>query len=546
MRKLITSECLFWGLSTSEIVHLANTARLLSLKKRASEEDRGFDWEEAADTWLEKRNDEPDRTYALESLAWCHALPHLPTRLSEATWFNVLSALVTRAFTGPSSVNPEGAVGSVDGEQALCRLIFQSELPMVLAYVLSDLKGCRAIRDRGRSRFAALIDELTDGQGTPHASQVRESSLLLASATRTLILDRELKKGKVQKTSRLQFDWLARQTLRWARPNGTTLLKESADSPYAKQLMDHTLALTGDVADQAAFRLASGKGKSSPDIDLPDESEHSEWSEVALMRSAWKKDADRLAIDYSKRGLAIDLAHAQQTVLLGDATPRVLIDGQVRLPSTDWEELCWESDQDMDYLEIECSLGDGWKIQRQFLLARQEKFAFFADAVLGEETAGILYRQPLPLAEGLSLDQAEETNEVTILNSKKVGRIIPLSLPEWLIESRTDRLRCDPARLEIETSARALYAPLFIDLDPKRSSKALTWRRLTVAENLTILPADAAVAFRLQVGKQQWVFYRSLDPSANRTFLGQNLISEFLAARFNTDGEVEPLIDIAG
>ena len=92
----------------------------------------------------------------------------------------------------------------------------------------------------------------------------------------------------------------------------------------------------------------------------------------------------------------------------------------------------------------------------------------------------------------------------------------------------------------------ALYAPLFVDLDPARKRKALTWRRLTVAENLRIVPADMAVAYRVQIGKQQWVFYRSFTTEGNRTFLGLNFTSEFLAARFDASGETETLIDIAG
>ena len=53
-----------------------------------------------------------------------------------------------------------------------------------------------------------------------------------------------------------------------------------------------------------------------------------------------------------------------------------------------------------------------------------------------------------------------------------------------------------------------------------------------------------AAAFRVQVGKQQWVIYRSLAKPMSRTFLGINLNSEFLVARFKPDGEIEPTIDV--
>ena len=86
--------------------------------------------------------------------------------------------------------------------------------------------------------------------------------------------------------------------------------------------------------------------------------------------------------------------------------------------------------------------------------------------------------------------------------------------------------------------------PLMFDMDTKRMLRPATWRTLTVAENRAIQPADVAVGYRVQTGKEQWLFYRSLAERGNRTLLGQNLSSEFLAARFNRNGETDPLLEI--
>jgi hypothetical protein len=83
-----------------------------------------------------------------------------------------------------------------------------------------------------------------------------------------------------------------------------------------------------------------------------------------------------------------------------------------------------------------------------------------------------------------------------------------------------------------------------IDLKRKRTGKPLTWRRLTVAEERRVQPADRAVGYRVQIGRKQWLVYRSLAPIANRTVLGKNLSSEFLVARFNQDGECDPILEI--
>ena len=89
-----------------------------------------------------------------------------------------------------------------------------------------------------------------------------------------------------------------------------------------------------------------------------------------------------------------------------------------------------------------------------------------------------------------------------------------------------------------------MLAPLFVDLRPGRMTRRLTWRHLTVAEDLRAQPSDVAVGYRVMIGKHQWLIYRSLGPTGNRTLLGHNLTTEMLVARFDRDGEVEPLVEI--
>ena len=369
--------------------------------------------------------------------------------------------------------------------------------------------------------------------------------LLLASCTRALKLDSEVKKGRVDKTARLQYDWLARQTLRWSRPDGTRILSVDEDSPYFDELFKFVLKQTRDQSDTVALRALRGKRKGSAD-DIAWPTEHSEWSELATMRTTWQPAAARLAVRFPRNALSAELAVGKQIVLSGNVMPSVRIEGNPLHVESEWEEVCWETDDDMDYLELECDLSNGWKIQRQFLLARRDLFAFTADVLFGPTVSSIKYHRRLPLVDGVVLEQPDETTEAMILGDKQLGTVIPISLPEWQSAQRESRLRVEPARLEIATRARSLYAPLFYDLDPARRRKALTWRQLTVAEELQPVSPEVAVAYRVQIGKKQWVIYRSLDKPGNRTFIGLNLISEFLVARFKSDGEIEPLIDVTG
>jgi hypothetical protein len=119
---------------------------------------------------------------------------------------------------------------------------------------------------------------------------------------------------------------------------------------------------------------------------------------------------------------------------------------------------------------------------------------------------------------------------------------MPLALSEWRSDSRYGRF--DGRVLYQSAAGAGLYAPLFVDISPRRLRKPRTWRQLTVAEDLRLMPRDVAVAYRVQIGARQWVIYRSLETTGNRTFLGQNLTSEFVVARFDPDGEMDPLIEI--
>jgi hypothetical protein len=201
------------------------------------------------------------------------------------------------------------------------------------------------------------------------------------------------------------------------------------------------------------------------------------------------------------------------------------------------------------------SLSAGWRVQRQMLLARKDEFLFFADAVLGAEPGKIDYRCVMPLVSpgnGSHPDRVQfvgeqETRDGSLEGKRKLAIVLPLALPEWRIERSTHRLEAsgDGLALTMTAAGRALFAPLFLDLAKRRFKKPRTWRRLTVAERLVIQPADIAVGYRVQVGAEQWLFYRSLAKAANRTVLGQNLASEFVAARFTTKGLAEELVSIS-
>jgi hypothetical protein len=254
----------------------------------------------------------------------------------------------------------------------------------------------------------------------------------------------------------------------------------------------------------------------------------------------------KLTVAFPGQSLHLELCRGDTTVLAGTWETDISLDGETIAPVADYEETCWVADKDVNYLELEIQLAGGMRLERHVVFAREDQFIFLADAVFGPRKGKLEYRGRLPLAEGMKFKGERQNVEGAIWGKKRLVTVVPPALPEWKSSKNLDRLEVQDQHLELSLAAEGcnLFAPLFLDLKSRRFEKPLTWRQLTVAESLTIQPADSSVGYRITIGKEQWLIYRSLTPKANRTLLGHNLSSEFLLARFLKGGEVQSLIEV--
>ena len=128
---------------------------------------------------------------------------------------------------------------------------------------------------------------------------------------------------------------------------------------------------------------------------------------------------------------------------------------------------------------------------------------------------------------------------------RAIARVLPLWLPEWRNGKSLGSLEVHQRGLVLEQKGvQRLFSPLFIDLSPKRVAKPLTWRQLSVGYLRENVPLHQAVGYRIQVGREQWLLYRSLTDPVSRTLLGQNLLCELHMSRFLDSGDVEELIEV--
>jgi hypothetical protein len=93
-------------------------------------------------------------------------------------------------------------------------------------------------------------------------------------------------------------------------------------------------------------------------------------------------------------------------------------------------------------------------------------------------------------------------------------------------------------------TGQAFFAPLFFDVKSRPADTPLTWRQLTVGCRMQRVAADEAVGYRVQLGKKQWVVYRSLHNAQPRTLLGQHWAAEFVVGRLRRRGDCRILIEV--
>lgn len=261
------------------------------------------------------------------------------------------------------------------------------------------------------------------------------------------------------------------------------------------------------------------------------------------------ENADVLSTAYGSLAPQIELSAQGQPVLNGAWEMTLRIGGREVELLPEWDCVCWHSDGDGDYLELQQAL-DGCRIERQVFLSRGGCFAMLADVVAEVPGATIEYCSRIPLAEGARSLQNEKTRECRIAApGSTVARVFPLALPADPVRATPGSLLIADNRLELRQTATAagLYAPLILDWEPERRRAAADWRPLTITEERKIIPADRASAFRLRMGQSHLLVYRSLLLTHTpRAVIGYNTRFETLVGWFNTAGEVVPLVQIFG
>ena len=478
-----------------------------------------------------------DAESALLAIAAAQAMGAIASKSDQGQWHQTLDHLLDMSVSPRSDweLSPWGYQ------------LVSVELPMTLAFMLPEIETMEQTGQEAAIRMNNSLSAMLDLDGWPFADHLPVLAPLAASWTRCLKMARKAGFPSDPAVNE-QVQLLVPQIFRLMRNDGSLMLSNHQDSPIEGEFENQLLSLMkGKRRDRKFAQVCRQKKPKTADvlaIDLP-ESSLSEWASSGVYQSQWRRRSPKLAIDYSNQQCRIEVGR-DLPLLGGQTMPEIRLGGQLLEPVSDFEAVCDEQNDDLDFLELEIELSRGVQLQRQFILSRNDDFLIVADAVLATEVGGLDYRCKWPLAPGVSGMQETETRELYLTAGKIQSLVLPLALPEWKVARHNGQLDFDDDGLELRqnSSGRALYAPLVFDLSPKRSKRPRTWRPLTVAEQLKIVPSDVASAFRIQLDKQQWILYRSLAEQGNRTFMGENFNGELFLGSFDTNGQVKPLLQI--
>lgn len=515
------------------------------------------DWSQSVESrltgWEEGESAEPQESFvvAAEMIAAAWLLPAISSETEGSSFAGILEWLISWSRKSWEPVTTP-----------LLASLLGVELPLTLHFQFSDLPQVREACDNVPDQLRRVVDACLDGNGIPNATVINDIPLLLASWTRSAQLGRSMSTEVLIDATDDQYQWAVRQLLRLLRSDGTMMLTRQAKSPKDAEWIQALLNVNDDLEDWQAASLAyptstrfAPKGMGNvKESRLPDAADESEWGKVAILRSKWKPKADKLAVAFDQRDLILELENSR-TWLDGKMETRLRVNGKEAELDETWTELCWHSDDDCVYLELQNELGNGLGvIQRQFLLARYHRFCLIADSVLlndadqSERDHSIDHYWSLPLADQVSFEAAQETHEGRLIQGKHQLSVLPLTLPEWRVEFSRGSLSTEMHQLRTHYSLPAgrLYQAVMLDLDHRRSREPLTWRHLLVGENLEQVTIDQAVGFRVQLDRMQYLIYRSLAPIVGRTLLGHNYYCDFYSGQFQPNGLCEDILMING
>ncbi|MDB5387954.1 MAG: hypothetical protein JWM11_3600 [Planctomycetaceae bacterium] len=522
--------------------------------------------EESVDSWWLQF--QPVGLTPWEFLALLELLPNRISRLPVSTAFGIWRLLLQIAcdqnqLLALDDKKPEKAEEleryGFQADPYLDLALFRNcELPWLSGVVFSSVKGSEKLRRHGADLLEHELVERTDDHGTPHAALLPRWSMWLAIYTRFVKTAMrhgltpwdddaaELFRTAVEKTApliqpdgRLTF---SRVSLENSRPFIEEVLRTTG-WPDAEAAIQSLLTFPKRTAKQngSGRNITSAARRTPLEICLApvNQSDESAW---AVMRTHWGAHADRVVIEHDQPAQNIELMIQGQRILEGEWRSTLTINKKVIPVRGDWSCVCWQSDPDGDYLELQLTLPGVARIERQVLISRTRQFCILAESFAEMPDGEFTYHSRWPTCAGIAGTSNAKTREIRFEAGGVPIRCFPVALPDRHVFSTPGKFGTD---LSCTTTVRGTgwYNPILLDWSPARRTAPAEWKALTVAEDRTAVKPGVASGYRLKLGSHQWLMYRSLIRTDEpRSVLGHQTRYETVIGSVEANGDITPLM----
>jgi len=432
-------------------------------------------------------------------------------------------------------------------------LLEQGEVRCLIGLVFEGIAGASQQLKAGKKAMARGLSDYVDTDGTPHAHLVERLPLWLAPLVRVTRIARGLDVRLWTRDQEELFKSLVERAIPLCRPDGRAALSNGLKL-QPLQVLD-AAAVTCGLAEQGAIgsylrsvkRVVAGKSparsRSDGVVSMP--SNQSDFARFALLRSDWSVQADSVALAHHRQYPQLDATASGRPLIHGDWTIKITIGGTPVELAEEWTCVCWQSDPDADYIELQMQGPGKMRVERIVMLSRTQRFLLLADSISGVPHERIEYESQLPMSENVQMKADTPTREIQLSTKGFRARAYPLAVAQDRVLSTPHNFTAVDGHLKLTQIAEGegLFAPVLLDWDMGRMRGAAQWRTLTVTEDGRKIGNDIAAGHRLKVNDLQLLIFRSLKSTGHsRAVLGHHTWNETVVARVDKNGDVEPIL----
>ncbi|MBI1314272.1 hypothetical protein GC176_23500 [bacterium] len=486
----------------------------------------------------------------------------LPATTLGRLWKATLSAAIAQA---------DGFAEAADGvdweelaaaeETDSLRWLQAGLLPWACGLLFDEVKGAPKVLKAGRKQLVDQLLLVTDENGIPVAPVLESLTEHLARWKDALLLSavfaRPLWKDEAETRLADALKSIAATLGADGRICGclhddgsaaalVVTLAELSGQKRSEKWFATARAIQAAVAAGTYCVETSPPRKAIREKDIP--SWQSDDAEAACLRTSWVPGGSVVTLTFHRDPVGIELVADGTPLLVGPWGLSFKEDGESVELEDAWECVCWYSEGEVDYCELQHEFDDGSKLGRIVMLPRGRQFAILADVITGSPAQQVELTSELPLADGVEATRRKGTREWRLKAGRERVRLYPLALPQDAgvgTSNRADIEREDEQSSFVTSCVSAsggVFSPVLIDWAPHRRIATCEWSPLTVSEVMQI-DRDGAAAWRVRFGSEQLIIFRALRPTERyRTVLGYQTEHETVIADFTKKGDFREIL----